>query len=91
MTPIARLLRTDIIIRQRSGWLVKAVLVALNMETARFALTIKRALYVATALLLLLGIAAVALMLADPTSERASSSIHRPIASSAQAPPSFDP
>ena len=55
------------------------------METARFALTIKRALYVAIAPVLFLGIAAVALMLTIPTSERASSSVHLPIASSAQA------
>jgi hypothetical protein len=57
------------------------------METARLALTIKRALHLATALVLFLGIAVVALMLADPTSERASSSVHLPIASSAQAHP----
>ena len=76
---------TDIIIRQQSGWLVKVVLVALNMETARFALTIKRALYVATALVLFLGIAAVPLMLTNLTSERASSSVHLPIASGAEA------
>ena len=54
---------TDIIIRQQSDWLVKVVLVAQNMETARFALSIKSALHVATALVLFLGIAAVPLML----------------------------